>query len=170
MKKVLLFSAALLIAFVLSLPVIGQGEKEEAKRAMPAADGAALWKHMTTESPYLGWGLWPGHIVLHKGKSPHGEYIRVLANPIAMAAFREGKSVMPEGAIIMKENYNNGKQLVALTPMYKVKGYNPEGGDWFWVKYAPDGTVLGEGKMKGCIDCHAKVKKNKDWIFHTYKQ
>ena len=169
MKKAVLVSAALLLAAVLSLPVIGQGEKETAKRMMPAANGAALWEHMTTQSPYLGWGIWPGQILLVKGKSPHGEYIRVLANPIALKAFREGADVLPDGSIIMKENYNGEKQLVALTPMFKVNGYNPEGGDWFWVKYAPDGTALGEGKMKGCIDCHAKVKK-KDWVFHTYKK
>jgi len=170
MKKAMLVSAALLFVFLLSLPVIGQGEKQEAKRAMPAADGAALWAHMTNESPYLGWGIWPGQIVPVRGKSPHGEWIRVLANPIALKALREGKDVLPDGAIIMKENYNGEKQLVALTPMYKVTGFNPEGGDWFWVKYTPDGTVLGEGKMKGCIDCHTKVKTKKDWIFHTYKE
>ncbi len=28
--------------------------------------------------------------------------------------------------------------------MYKIKGYNPEGGDWFWVKYSP-----GESRKKG---------------------
>jgi len=170
MKKAMLASATLLVAFLLSLPVIGQGEKQEAKWAMPAADGAALWAHMTNESPYLGWGIWPGQIVPVRGKSPHGEWIRVLANPIALKALREGKDVLPDGAIIMKENYNGEKQLVALTPMYKVTGFNPEGGDWFWVKYTPDGTVLGEGKMKGCIDCHTKVKTKKDWIFHTYKE
>jgi len=25
------------------------------------------------------------------------------------------------------------------TVMYKVEGYNPDAGDWFWVKYSPQG-------------------------------
>jgi hypothetical protein len=53
---------------------------------------------------------------------------------------------------------------MAVTPMYKVKGYNPEAGDWFWGKYGPDGKIMASGKVKGCINCHG-VQKAKDWIF-----
>ena len=72
---------------------------------------------------------------------------------------------MPEGAIIVKENYGKDqKTLMAITPMYRVKGYNPEGGDWFWGKYGPDGKIMASGKPKGCIQCHA-AKKDNDWLF-----
>ena len=54
--------------------------------------------------------------------------------------------------------------LAAITVMYKVKGYNPEGNDWFWVKYAADGKAQAEGKVQGCINCHGK-KKDNDYIF-----
>ena len=30
---------------------------------------------------------------------------------------------------------------MAVTVMYRTKGYNPEGGDWYWAKYNPDGTI-----------------------------
>jgi hypothetical protein len=53
---------------------------------------------------------------------------------------------------------------MAVTPMYKFKGYNPEAGDWFWGKYGPDGKVMVAGKVNGCIECHEDVKDN-DWIF-----
>jgi hypothetical protein len=43
---------------------------------------------------------------------------------------------------------------MAITPMYKFKGYNPEGGNWFRAQYKPDGTVEKSEKVKGCIDCH----------------
>jgi hypothetical protein len=57
------------------------------------------------------------------------------------------------------------KKLVAITVMYKVKGYNPEAGDWFWAKYGPDGKIAAEGKVNSCIECHGAKKAN-DFI-HT---
>ena len=58
------------------------------------------------------------------------------------------------------------KKLESLSLMYKIKGYNPDAGDWFWVKYSPnDGYVLASGKVDACITCHAS-KKDNDYI-HT---
>ena len=71
---------------------------------------------------------------------------------------------MEDGSIIAKENYTAEKKFVALTVMYKIKGYNPTAGDWFWAKYNPDGTVAAAGRVKGCIDCHS-AKKDNDYIF-----
>lgn len=48
--------------------------------------------------------------------------------------------------------------------MYKKDAYNPTQGDWFWLKYAPDGTIEKEGKVGGCINCHQSARDN-DWIF-----
>ena len=76
---------------------------------------------------------------------------------------------MPYGAIIVKENYGKDKKtLMAITPMYKLKGYNPEAGDWFWVKYDSSGKVLKAGKVKGCIDCH-RTQEDKGWLFTPAK-
>lgn len=71
---------------------------------------------------------------------------------------------MADGAIIVKENYTADKKFVALSVMYNIKGYNPNGGDWFWIKYSPDGKVETVGGVKGCIDCHAR-KKDNDYTF-----
>jgi LPXTG-motif cell wall-anchored protein len=48
--------------------------------------------------------------------------------------------------------------------MYKVEGYNPEGGDWFWAKYQPDGSVDAAGKVASCAGCHLGIADNKDGI------
>lgn len=48
--------------------------------------------------------------------------------------------------------------------MYKVKGYNPEGNDWFYAKYSKDGKIMAEGKVQSCMDCHAKVAEH-DYLF-----
>ena len=70
---------------------------------------------------------------------------------------------------VVKENYGkDAATLMAVTPMYKVEGYNAEGADWFWGKYGADGKVMKAGKVEGCIKCHAKVK-DQNWIFNTVK-
>jgi len=60
------------------------------------------------------------------------------------------------------------------------KGYDPDDKDWFWVKYAPDGTVLtnpkgmklagrvAKGMDKGCIACHAGAPGG-DMVFNHDK-
>ncbi len=58
--------------------------------------------------------------------------------------------------------------LMTITPMYKVKGYNPEGGDCFWAQYKPDGTLEKSGKVKGFIDC-PRAQQERDWLFTTPK-
>ncbi len=167
MKKMLIVFSAVLLVLSAALLAGGEEKKMMMKSNFPPPEGKAFLNYITEVSPYQGWGVWPGHEGLEEGKSPHGKFIKLLANPVALKAAREGKE-LPHGAIIMKENFNENKELVALTPMYRVKGYNPEGGDWYWAKMGPDGTIMAEGKIKGCIDCHAKVKK-KDWIFHSPK-
>jgi hypothetical protein len=155
-RFILIFMALSLI--VSAVVFAGVGEN------LPSADAGKLWTYMTETNPYQGWGYWPGYAGIYPGKSPHGKYLKLLANPIALKAAREGKP-MPDGAILVKENYGADKKtLKAVTPMYKIKGYNPEGGDWFWVKYGSNGKIEAAGKPKGCVDCH-RAAKDKDWLF-----
>ena len=53
--------------------------------------------------------------------------------------------------------------------MYKIKGYNPNDGDWFWVKYSPDGKADKAGKPKGCIGCHGTRANNDFILVHEFK-
>lgn len=117
-------------------------------------DPNELWKTITEKDPYRDWGFFPDHQGMLGGSAPHGQFNAVYVNDIAAKA---GHPKGP-GAIIVKENYNADKKLVAYTVMYKVKGYNPEAGDWFWAKYDPDGTTLMAGKPKGCIACHTAAQ------------
>jgi hypothetical protein len=138
------------------------------KGGLPPPDGEALWSYITESNPYLGWGYWPGYTGIYPGQSPHGAYLKLYANSIALKAAREGKP-MPDGAILVKENYGKDKEtLMAVTPMYKVQGYNPDGGDWFWAKFGPNGKVMTAGKVESCIRCH-KAGKAGDFIFTEAK-
>jgi len=63
--------------------------------------------------------------------------------------------------------------------MYRSKDYDPDNGDWYWVKFNPDGTVahapaaMGgmqlSGKVKSCIGCHSGAE-GKDMVFANDKQ
>jgi hypothetical protein len=149
--------------------MVAAGCTEEAEEtAMPELDAAGFWTAIVETTPYTEWGTWPGYDDIYPGKSPHGKYLRLYANEAAINAAKEGKP-MPDGASLVKENYGEDKTtLMAITPMFKVAGYNPEGGDWFWVKYGADGTIMKEGKVEGCINCHREVA-DKDWIFTEAK-
>ena len=158
MKKSLIVVITLMSVLVFSAFISTAGEP------LPPSDAAKLWTHINDNNPYLGWGFWPGYVGIYPGKSPHGAYLKLYANAVALKAAREG-TPMPQGAILVKENYGKDKKtLMAVTPMYKVKGYNPEAGDWFWAKYDPKGKILKEGKVKGCIDCH-RTQDTKGWLF-----
>ncbi|MFP4081811.1 MAG: cytochrome P460 family protein [Candidatus Aminicenantes bacterium] len=153
---------------ILALPllaVLSFASLMVAAKDMPSPDGEKVWTYISQKNPYVKWEKWPGYPGMYPGESPHGAYLKLYVNAIALNAIQEKKEIMPQGAVIVKENYGEDQEtLIAVTPMYKVKGYNPEAGNWFWAKYGADGKVMAEGKVKGCIDCHSKRKEN-DWIF-----
>lgn len=167
MKKVM-FSIVLLICctFLFYGLVLAEGKKSKAvkKPVSVEASGKALWDYLVKNDYTKKWKMWPGKKALYKGTEPHGALLTTYVNDTALKGIKSKKGVLPNGSIVAKENYSPDKKLMAITVMYKVKGYNPEAGDWFWVKYAPDGKIAGEGKMDMCINCHSKKKEN-DYLF-----
>jgi hypothetical protein len=130
----------------------------------PIAKGDAVITFITETSPYQQWALWPGKGKLYKGQHPHGAFLTTYVSKNALAAIEAKTGSLPDGSMVVKENYSPDKKLAAITVMYKKKGYAPEDGDWFWLKYGPDGKIMKEGKVGGCIGCHKPVADN-DWIF-----
>ena len=128
-----------------------------------------LWKFLQGQGYPLSWHYVPGEPAgKYKGGAPHGAILRTFTNDIAFDALSKKAFPLPEGAVVVKENYMPDGKLAAITVMQKIKDFNPEGGDWFWAKYTPDGTVQASGKVGGCIGCHAQ-KKASDWIFSGNK-
>jgi hypothetical protein len=128
----------------------------------PGADATDLYRHITKYKPYTSWSLWPGKGRLYNGTEPHGVLLTTYVNPAAYFSVRN-KGGMDYDSIIVKENYTSDRKFDSLTVMYKIKGYNPSAGDWFWAKYDPYGLVLASGKVEACIKCHAEKKEN-DYI------
>jgi len=155
----------MLVLFVAAFAVPAAVAAEPAKEpGCPLPVGQAVLEYVTVSNPYLGWNLWPGKEKLYAGRHPHGAFLTTYVSPLAYYAIEEKGGEIPATAFIVKENYTAEKELAAVTVMYKVEGYNPEGGDWFWLKYTPDGKIEKEGLVEGCIGCHASAKGN-DWLF-----
>ena len=155
-----LCAAVLLIGLAAVAYAIHEEKPSETMATLPGPDAAKLYDYITRDNPYVKWELWPGKSRLYKGREPHGSLLTTHVNNHAYFSAKGKKGEMAADSIIVKENYTSRKKLAALTVMYKIKGYNPAAGNWFWAKYEPYGNVLASGKVEACINCHGDNKTN----------
>ena len=132
--------------------------------SLPDTNGVSVRDYLKEVDYQEGWELWPGKGKLYQGVDPHGMLLTTYLNSTAMTAVTDKAGVMPEGAIIVKENYMPDGVLDATTVMYKVTGFNAEHNDWFFTKLGADGSVQAEGQVPGCQACHS-VKKDNDYLY-----
>lgn len=154
------------MAFVLLLVLFIISSISVVYAEMPKAEPDELWKYITEISPYKQWGFWPDHQGMQPGRAPHGRFHQVYVNDRIL---NSTKTPVQYGSIEVKENYSDQKELVAITVMYKVHGYNPDDGDWFWAKYSVDGKADPFGKPSGCIGCHGTRANNDFILVHEFK-
>ena len=136
----------------------------------PANFDDQFWRYLSANN-YKNWAPVPGKTGdFYDGQSPHGKRLKMYLNRTAAG----NPATLPNGSVVIKENYGADKTLKAITVMYRSKGYNPDAGDWYWIKYNPDGTVattsveMGSAKISGafksCIECHSGADGN-DYSF-----
>jgi hypothetical protein len=126
-----------------------------------------LWDYLRA-SHYENWGPLPGKTAdFYPGQSPHGDFLKLYVNRAAAA----NPQNIPPGSIVIKENYGTDrKTLMAITVMYRSQGFDPQHGDWYWVKYEPGGRVARmngmpvAGKVTMCADCHSGTQGG-DFVF-----
>lgn len=153
---------AFCFAFVLfMLHKLGAGELPGKQGKMSTQ---ALWTYMTAENPYQNYPTWPGKEGFYESTMPPGNILKLYVNDIALDTIVNKRGIFPEGSLLIKENYTDGKKLFLITVMYKLKDFYPPGHDWYWIKYKPDGEVRLEGKVDACINCHIGVAGN-DYVF-----
>ena len=148
-RKTYFLSAVAILSIILALAACGGSSEPE----LPDTTAASMRAYLD-EVDYQNnddWKLWPGTTEMYQGDDPHGAKLTTILNP---AAFDAIGGTMPDGAIIVKENYSPEGELGAVTVMYKKSGYNPDHNDWYWLKELADGTIEKEGMVMGCQDCH----------------
>jgi hypothetical protein len=165
----LLLALAMLGATTGFLAGCNGDDETEADTMDPLQHANELW---TQIEDYESWPVPDDFAGWQEGTSPHGKVLKYFVNDKADA------NPSADGAVIVKENYSAQAEdaLMSVTVMEKIKGYDPETKNWFYVKYAPDGTVMknpdgkplaglvGKGGEKGCLPCHASAKGD-DYLF-----
>jgi hypothetical protein len=119
---------------------------------------------------------------LYVGGPPHGPVREVLEAIIDGKRIIVKRNFGGEGVSVESVSQNRAAFLKAITVMAKREdGYDPENGDWFWVKYKPDGNLhtnakgmklagkVAKGMDKGCIFCHQSASGN-DLVFIHNKE
>jgi len=122
-------------------------------------DGAKFFLYLTKDTPYARWQLWPGKEPAAPAKGPHGPVLTRYVNPAAYQSIGKRQG-MAFGSLIVMENRDADSKLRNLAVKIKIKGYNPEAGDWYWFLFDPDGKIEAEGRVGQCIACHGEMKAN----------
>jgi hypothetical protein len=132
----------------------------------------SMWVFLVRpQSPYTLWPPLPGKEGFREGARPHGPLVRLYADAKALA----DPKGLPAGSILILEDYAaDQKTRTGINVMYRVKGYDPMNGDWYWMKYLENGTLVRTsaseankpiaGRVTSCIDCHRKAADN-DFVF-----
>ena len=127
---------------------------------LPDTTGSGVWNFLQEVNYQEEWELWPGKGEKYQGGEPHGALFTTYLNSPALDALTGKAGSMPNGAIIVKENYTADGTFDMVTVMYKVGGYNPDNNDWFWAKVKANGEVDAEGQLQGCQACHGARRDN----------
>jgi len=132
-----------------------------------------LWQQLVDENYNSDWDRWPGTSGMYPpdttllGNDPHigPQLFQTFMNSTAAAGINSKTFPLANKSIVVKENYVtsvSSTTLAAITVMLKKQGYDADNNDWFWVKYNPDGSIVANGKVAGCIGCHGQANS-----FHT---
>jgi hypothetical protein len=133
------------------------------------AYAAQVWEQMA------GYEQWKLTTPVYAGASPHGKFLRMfssyitvdgIARPIIVKQNFGGPEVTAQAATKNPEEW-----LKAVTIMLQREpGYDDDNDNWFWVKFASDGSVMKNPKgvqlagrvakdmPAGCIACHLSAE------------
>ncbi len=134
--------------------------------SLPDTTAEAVWAYLEAQG-YASWPRWPGTEALYSGNEPHGMLLTTYVNSPMAEALEGGRTTeLPDGAIVVKENYMPDSTLAAVTVMYQAPGnYNEAGNGWWYLKHNADGTVDAAGSAGTmCQGCHEQADGG-DYLF-----
>ena len=97
--------------------------------------------------------------------------IRVLADPAALAPYRDRAAPFPAGAVVLKVEYDFGDLTCAgpirnFTAMRRDAALDPQRLGWSWQRVDHDRTVTSEDDSR-CIGCHSQCGSPPDGYLGT---
>jgi hypothetical protein len=109
-----------------------------------------------------GWESWdekaPWTGIQPSADGTHGSHVRITFNEAAAGAW--GEDALPFGSVSVKRGYDSADDSAPrnfVTVMKKIEGYDPDNGDWFWLRIGDDGTPSDTeiGQAAFCSGCHS---------------
>jgi len=115
---------------------------------------------------YKTWKQPVGYEDFEPSVHPLPAFVKYYVNDAGMNSF--DKPV--DGSVFVKEQFDKDKQLIGLTVMKKIEGYDPDNNDWFWAIANTDSHITNAGRLNSawtsnCIDCHRKGDGGGDLLF-----
>jgi len=162
-RKILIF---ILVIIVLGISGWAFAKKTYGVFTKETIDAEKLLVRITREDSYKKYSNWPSYTGMRPGKAPHGPFHKIFINSIIKDALPLDNKIIPNGGIVVKEAYDTDRELSTIAIMVKVKDYDPENGDWFYLDLDAEGKILLSGKEPICIKCHKAYKNNDYLIVH----
>lgn len=129
---------------------------------------ASFWNHIVKQdAAYNTWKVLSREKSEDGVENPHSTVSQTYANKIAA----DDPQNLPIGSILVREDYDDQRKRLSISVMYRVKAYDKDHGNWYWIKYLESGSVARgthnkgvAGKVTSCSDCHGKAQ-GKDFVF-----
>lgn len=95
----------------------------------------------------------------------HGSFVKTFLDVSAFEQYQTKSFPYADQTLSFKESYSAKDGAVnRLYMMKKIKGYDPDNGDWYYAVMSTEGVASQQGKVSFCISCHASAK-DKDYIY-----
>ena len=127
-----------------------------------------FWRYLVKkDAAYNTWKALDHEPPKDEVENPHGSVSRTYANEVAA----KDPENLPFGSILVREDYDDKRKRQSISVLYRVKDYDKEHGNWYYLRFTETGTMMkGQdtkplaGKVASCIACHAKAG-GKDFVF-----
>lgn len=127
-----------------------------------------FWRYLVKkDAAYNTWKALDHEPPKEEIENPHGTVSRTYANEVAA----KDPENLPPGSILVREDYDDKRKRQSISVLYRVKDYDKEHGNWYYLRFTETGAVMKgkdskplAGKVTSCIECHAKAG-GKDYVF-----
>lgn len=127
-----------------------------------------FWRYLVKkDAAYNTWKALDHEPLKDEVENPHGTVSRTYANEVAA----KDPVNLPAGSILVREDYDEKRKRQSVSVLYRVKDYDKDHGNWYYLRFTETGSVVKgkdnkalAGKVTSCIECHAKAG-GKDYVF-----
>ena len=70
-------------------------------------------------------------------ENPHNAISKTYVDKVGAA----DTATLPNESILVREDYDREKNRQSISVMYRVKDYDKDHGNWYWIKYLENGSV-----------------------------